>query len=91
MPRSLASQIAGGNNLAFAKASLVLDSVPSASEIDRALARLEGIARSNGIAVGFAGALPVTIERVGRWAKTAESRGFALVPITAAVGREKPS
>jgi uncharacterized protein len=35
-PRSLASQIAGGNSLAFAKASLVLDSVPSASEIDRA-------------------------------------------------------
>ena len=90
-PRSLASQIAGGNSLAFAKASLVLDSVPSASEIDRALVRLEGIARSNGIAVGFAGALPVTIERVGRWAKTAEGRGFALVPITAAVGREKPS
>jgi polysaccharide deacetylase 2 family uncharacterized protein YibQ len=90
-PRSLASQIAGGNSLAFAKASLVLDSVPSASEIDRALVRLEGIARSNGIAVGFAGALPVTIERVARWAKTAEGRGFALVPITAAVGREKPS
>ena len=90
-PRSLASQIAGGNSLAFAKASLVLDSVPSASEIDRALVRLEGMARSNGIAVGFAGALPVTIERVARWAKTAEGRGFALVPITAAVGREKPS
>jgi hypothetical protein len=90
-PRSLASQIAGGNSLAFAKASLVLDSVPSASEIDRALVRLEGIARTNGIAVGFVGALPVSIERVARWAKTAESRGFALVPITAAVGREKPS
>jgi hypothetical protein len=90
-PRSLASQIAGGNSLAFAKASLVLDSVPSASEIDRALVRLEGIARNNGIAVGFASGLPVTIERVARWAKTAESRGFALVPITAAVGREKPS
>jgi hypothetical protein len=90
-PRSLASQIAGGNNLAFAKASVVLDSVPSASEIDRALVRLEGIARNNGIAVGFVGALPVSIERVARWAKTAENRGFALVPITAAVGREKPS
>jgi polysaccharide deacetylase 2 family uncharacterized protein YibQ len=53
--------------------------------------RLEGIARNNGIAVGFASALPASIERIGRWAKTAESRGFALVPITAAVGRDKPS
>jgi polysaccharide deacetylase 2 family uncharacterized protein YibQ len=90
-PRSLASQIAGGNSLAFAKASVVLDSVPSPGEIDRALVRLEGIARNNGIAVGFASGLPVSIERVGRWAKAAESRGFALVPISAAVGRDKPS
>src|SRR5580704_2339817 len=90
-PRSLASQIAGGNSLAFAKASLVLDSVPSAVEIDRALVRLEGMARESGMAVAVAAALPVTIERIAIWAKTVEKRGFALVPITAAVGREKPS
>jgi polysaccharide deacetylase 2 family uncharacterized protein YibQ len=90
-PRSLASQIAGGNNLAFAKASLVLDVVPSPAEIDRALARLQGLARDNGIAVGFATTLPVSIDRISRWAKSAGSRGYSLAPITAAVGREKSS
>jgi polysaccharide deacetylase 2 family uncharacterized protein YibQ len=90
-PRSLASQIAGGNSLAFAKASLVLDTVPSAAEIDRALVRLEGVARENGIAVAVAAALPVTIERIAIWAKTAENRGFTLAPISAAANRAKSS
>jgi polysaccharide deacetylase 2 family uncharacterized protein YibQ len=90
-PRSLASQIAGGNSLAFAKANLVLDTLPSALEIDRALVRLEGMARENGIAVAVAGALPVTIERITAWAKTAESRGFTLAPISAAAARAKSS
>ena len=90
-PRSLASQIAGGNSLAFAKANLVLDTVPSALEIDRALVRLEGMARENGIAVAVASALPVTIERIAAWAKTAENRGFTLAPISAAAARAKSS
>jgi uncharacterized protein len=88
-PRSLAGQIAGGNSLPFAKANLSLDAVPSAGEIDRALVRLEATARENGVAVGIATALPVSIDRISRWAKTAESRGFALVPITAAAARPK--
>jgi polysaccharide deacetylase 2 family uncharacterized protein YibQ len=90
-PRSLASQIAGGNGLAFAKANLVLDTVPSAVEIDRALVRLEGMARESGIAVAVAAALPVTIERIAIWAKTVEKRGFTLAPISAAATRAKPS
>jgi len=89
--RSLAGQIAGGNNLAFAKANLVLDPTPSAVDIDRALVRLEGMARDNGIAVAVAAALPVTIERIAIWAKTAESRGFTLAPISAAATRAKSS
>jgi polysaccharide deacetylase 2 family uncharacterized protein YibQ len=89
--RSLASQIAGANNLAFVKADLVVDTVPAAADVDRALARLEAIARDRGIAVGMASALPVSIERIARWAKTAESRGLLLVPISAAVTRAKSS
>ena len=91
VPRSLASQIAGGNGLAFAKANLVLDTVPSAVEIDRALVRLEGMARESGMAVGVAAALPVTIERIAIWAKTVEKRGFTLAPISATATRAKPS
>jgi polysaccharide deacetylase 2 family uncharacterized protein YibQ len=90
-PRSVASQIAGANNLPFAKAELVIDAVPTPVEIDRALARLEAMARERGIAVGVAGALPVTIDRLAKWSKAAESRGFTLVPISAVANKPKSS
>jgi polysaccharide deacetylase 2 family uncharacterized protein YibQ len=90
-PRSLASQIAGANNLPFAKAEVVIDAVPTATEIDRALARLEAVARERGTAVGIAGALPVAIDRIAKWAKAAEGRGFTLVPISAAANKPKSS
>jgi hypothetical protein len=88
-PRSLAGSIATGNGLAFAKASVVLDSVPTPNEIDRALVRLETMARDGGVAVGVTTALPVSIARLAKWAKSAESRGFLLVPISAAVVKPK--
>ena len=90
-PRSLASQIAGANNLPFAKAELVLDAVPTPVEIDRALARLETMARERGIAVGVVTALPAAIDRIAKWSKTVESRGFVLVPITAVAIKPKSS
>jgi uncharacterized protein len=71
----------------FARANLVLDAAPSATEIDRALAKLEALARQNGTAIGFASSSPVAIERVLRWSKAVEGRGFSLVPITAAAVR----
>jgi uncharacterized protein len=90
-PRSLAGQIAGANSLPFVKANVVLDAVPTPNEIDRALARLEGMARDAGLAVGVATALPVSIARIAKWAKSAESRGFLLVPISAAAIKPKSS
>jgi polysaccharide deacetylase 2 family uncharacterized protein YibQ len=90
-PRSLASQIAGANNLAFAKADLMIDSVPTAADVDKALARLETMARERGVATGMANALPVSIERIAKWAKAAEARGVLLVPITAVVAKAKSS
>jgi polysaccharide deacetylase 2 family uncharacterized protein YibQ len=91
-PRSLAAQMAGANVMPFAKADLTVDTVPTAADIDRALARLESIARQRGSAVGFANALPVSIDRIARWAKAAEARGILLVPISAvANGRGKTS
>jgi hypothetical protein len=90
-PRSLASQIAGANNLPFAKADVVLDSVPTPAEVDRALARLEGMARDRGFAVASASALPVAIDRIASWAKTAEGRGFLLVPVSAVAVKAKQS
>jgi polysaccharide deacetylase 2 family uncharacterized protein YibQ len=89
--RSLAGQIAGANNLAFAKAEVVIDAVPTPAEIDRALARLEAGARERGVVVGVASALPVTVERIAKWAKAAEARGFTLVPISAVANKPKSS
>jgi polysaccharide deacetylase 2 family uncharacterized protein YibQ len=88
-PRSVAGQTAGAQNVAFARADVVLDSVPSAAEIDGALARLEATARERGFAIGSAGALPVTIDRVSQWVKSADARGITLVPVSALANRAK--
>lgn len=90
-PRSLASQIAGANNMPFAKAGMVIDAVPSQAEIDRALVRLEEMARESGVAVGVVSALPLTIDRLSKWVKSAPSRGIQLVPITAVAAKAKSS
>jgi uncharacterized protein len=88
-PRSVAGRIAGANNIPFAKADVTLDSVPTPDEIDRALGRLEMAARERGVAVGIASGLPVSIDRIAKWAKAADSRGLLLVPITAVALKAK--
>ena len=89
--RSLAGQIASANNMTFAKAEIVLDAVPAPAQIDKALMRLEAMARERGMAIGFASAVPVAIDRIAQWAKAAESRGLQLVPITAVAIKPKSS
>jgi polysaccharide deacetylase 2 family uncharacterized protein YibQ len=89
--RSAAGQIAGANKVPFVKADLMIDTVPTGAEIDKALARLEAIARERGSAVGVGQALPVTIERMAKWAKSATGRGVMLVPITALTVKAKSS
>jgi len=89
--RSVAGQVAGAQNMPFAKADVVIDSVPTPTEIDHALARLEMAARDNGVAVGLATAEPATVKRIAEWAKTVESRGFVLVPISMVALKAKSS
>jgi hypothetical protein len=90
-PRSVAGQLAASQSLPFAKTDVVIDSAPTAVEIDRALARLEMLARDHGTAVGLATALPGTVARIAEWAKKVEARGFVLVPITMVAVKEKSS
>ncbi len=89
--RSIASQLAGSQNLPFAKTEIVLDAVPTPTELDHALARLELSAREHGTAVGLATALPATVARIAEWAKTVEAKGFVLVPITMVAVKAKSS
>ena len=80
--RSVAGQVAGAQNMPFAKTDVIVDSVPTPTDIDHALTRLELRAREDGSAVGIASAQPVTVARIAQWAKQVESRGFVLVPIS---------
>jgi hypothetical protein len=88
-PRSVAASLAAGQAMPFAKADFAIDAVPTAVEIDRALAKLETLAKERGTAVGIASALPISIERIGVWIKTLESRGIMLVPLTTAMLKSK--
>jgi polysaccharide deacetylase 2 family uncharacterized protein YibQ len=88
-PRSVARVIAEGQAMPFAQADATIDSVPTVAEIDRTLARLETLAKERGSAVGIASALPISIERIGIWARQLEGRGFMLVPLTTAMLKPK--
>jgi uncharacterized protein len=90
-PRSVASTLAAGQAMPFARADLSIDAVPTAVEIDRALAKLESLAKEHGTAVGIASALPISIERIAAWTKALESRGIMLVPLTTAMLKSKSS
>jgi hypothetical protein len=90
-PRSVAASIAGAQAMPFAKGDVTIDTVPTAVEIDHALANLENLAKERGTAVGVASALPVSIERIGIWVKGLESHGIMLVPLTTAMLKSKSS
>lgn len=82
-PRSETDKLALQRATPYAKADLVIDAVASPAEILGRLAQLEQIARTRGIAVGVASALPVSVKEIAAWAKSVDQRGITLVPISA--------
>jgi polysaccharide deacetylase 2 family uncharacterized protein YibQ len=90
-PRSLLASAATRAQIPALKADLALDAVPRAEAIDKELVRLEILARDQGAAVATASALPVTVERITRWARTLESKNLVIVPVSAARGFRNPS
>ena len=88
-PRSVAAALASSQGTPFAKSDVTIDAVPTPSEIDHALAKLESLAKERGVAVGTASSLPVSIERIGAWIKTLDSHGILLVPLTTAMLKSK--
>jgi polysaccharide deacetylase 2 family uncharacterized protein YibQ len=83
-PRSLAAKVGLGARTPTARADAVLDAVPRADALDRELARVETLARQRGYALATASALPVTLDRLSRWAKGLEAKGILLVPASTA-------
>jgi len=55
------------------------------------LAKLEGLAKERGIAVGVASALPISIERISVWTRTLDGHGVLLVPLTTVMLKSKSS
>jgi uncharacterized protein len=90
-PRSVAGSVAAAQAMPFAKGDITIDTVPTAVEIDHALANLETLAKERGTAVGVASALPISIERIAVWTKTLENHGIMLVPLTTAMLKSKSS
>lgn len=89
--RSLLAGAAGRARIPAVKVDRIIDSVQRADAIDKELASLEAQARSQGIAVAAASALPVSIDRISRWAQTLEEKGLVIVPVSAAGRFRTPS
>ena len=89
--RSVARGAADAAKTPYIKADIVIDAKASWSDIDTALERLERLALERDHAIGVASALPVSIERIARWAKTVESRGIRIVPLSAIAIRARQS
>ena len=81
--QSLADQVARQSNVPFAAGDILLDTERNDEAISDQLDRLEELARGTGRAVGVATAFPESVEAISRWIKSAESRGFEIVPISA--------
>lgn len=89
--RSQLASAAARAQIPALKVDRVIDTVTRADAIDQQLQRLETQAREQGVAIGAASALPVSIERIARWAKSLEAKGLVIVPVSAARGLRNPS
>lgn len=89
--RSLALGLAKAARLPAAHVDLILDApadgVAPTVTIEANLAKLETLARDNGLAIGMAADLPANVAKIARYARDAEAHGIVLVPLSAAVGR----
>ncbi|MFM9864198.1 MAG: divergent polysaccharide deacetylase family protein [Micropepsaceae bacterium] len=83
---SVARVAAGNAGAPFARADAIIDRTPSREAIDASLAALEVAAKKRGVAIGVAGALPNTVDRVAVWVASLEEKGIALVPVSALAG-----
>ena len=88
--RSLLAGSADRARVPALKVDRVIDSVTRPDAIDKELAALENVAREQGIAVAAASALPVSIERINRWAQSLEAKKIVIVPVSAARGFRSP-
>ena len=88
---SAGGQIASTIGLDFATADVQIDAVPSPDDINKALARLEAVAREKGSAIGIASAKPGTIKQLSQWAGQLQGKNIILIPVSAAIRSQRQS
>ncbi len=79
--RSIATRLARQQGVASAMNDRFLDEDTAPAAIDANLKALEIMAKRQGRAIGYARALPVTIDRLSAWQETLAARGITLVPV----------
>lgn len=84
--RSVAEPVARSARTPFAKSDVVIDEVARDDAIRARLTQLEQIARTKGVAIGTASALPVSLRNLESWTKSLENRGLVLVPVSSLAG-----
>jgi uncharacterized protein len=82
-PRGVAPDVAAALTMPSARGDVVIDGDAAPAAIDAALARLVELARQRGSAIGVASASPASITRLARWTNELDSKGVALVPLSA--------
>lgn len=94
--RSVASQVVPGvstdrlGHLPFLKVDVVLDSNVARAAMEQSLIRLEELAETNGLAVGYTRLRPATVETLAQWSRLLEQRGITLIPLSAAISLSVP-
>jgi polysaccharide deacetylase 2 family uncharacterized protein YibQ len=88
---SAAGKVAATLGLDYAMANVQIDALPSPDDIAKALAQLEAVAKERGIAIGVASAKPATIKQLAQWAGQLQSKGFILIPVSAAIRSQRQS
>jgi polysaccharide deacetylase 2 family uncharacterized protein YibQ len=81
---TLSPKVAQNVRLPLQRASMVIDSEPTAPAIADMLQKLEAEAIANGSAIATGSGLEVTIDTVAEWAKSLQEKGILLVPVSAA-------
>jgi len=83
--RASRAGVLAGEHVPFLQADIVLDAITETAAIDERLDEAVTIATRQGYAIAIGTAFPVTIDCIAAFAKTAEERGIALVPVTALI------
>ncbi len=86
--KTLSPEIAKELDLPTVVANIVLDLIPTKSEIDVRLAELETVLASKSRAVAIADGYPFSIERIAAWTADLDSKNLVLAPVSALASKQ---